>query len=123
MKALQDELENPLNVHRWRKLEATDQETFERILKIQTLQRRLIAKTEEVNIELWRLLHYMKVNRCMYPCGLGPGKREANQREGEIVHGVKEHSRKTAWPRDSAITNHVQRKSEREVCLDEEDAW
>jgi hypothetical protein len=48
VKALQDELENPLNVHRWRKLEATDQETFERILKIQTLQRRLIAKTEEV---------------------------------------------------------------------------
>jgi hypothetical protein len=37
-----------MNVHRWRKLEATDQENFERILKIQTLQRRLIAKTEEV---------------------------------------------------------------------------
>lgn len=37
VKALQDELENPLNVHRWRKLEATDQATFEKILKIQTL--------------------------------------------------------------------------------------
>jgi len=49
VKALNDELENPMNVHRWRKLEATDQENFERILKIQTLQRRLIAKTEEVN--------------------------------------------------------------------------
>ncbi|CAD8044098.1 unnamed protein product [Paramecium primaurelia] len=49
VKALSDELENPMNVHRWRKLEATDQENFERILKIQTLQRRLIAKTEEVN--------------------------------------------------------------------------
>lgn len=48
VKALQDELENPLNVHRWRKLEATDQDMFEKILKIQTLQRRLIAKTEEV---------------------------------------------------------------------------
>ena len=48
MKALNDELENPMNVHRWRKLEATDQDNFERILKIQTLQRRLIAKTEEV---------------------------------------------------------------------------
>jgi hypothetical protein len=34
VQALQDELENPLNVHRWRKLEATDQENFERILKI-----------------------------------------------------------------------------------------
>eukprot|EP01017_Pseudomicrothorax_dubius_P008879 TRINITY_DN12944_c0_g1_i2.p1 TRINITY_DN12944_c0_g1~~TRINITY_DN12944_c0_g1_i2.p1 ORF type:complete len:172 (+),score=62.49 TRINITY_DN12944_c0_g1_i2:223-738(+) len=38
-----------MNVHRWRKLEATDQENYERILKIQTLQRRLIAKTEELN--------------------------------------------------------------------------
>ena len=34
VKALQDELENPMNVHRWRKLEATDQENYERILKI-----------------------------------------------------------------------------------------
>lgn len=39
VKALQDELENPINVHRWRKLEATDQDNYERILKIQTLQR------------------------------------------------------------------------------------
>lgn len=37
-----------MNVHRWRKLEATGQDNFERILKYQTLQRRLIAKTEEV---------------------------------------------------------------------------
>ena len=37
-----------MNVHRWRKLEATDQENYERILKVQTLQRRLIAKNEEV---------------------------------------------------------------------------
>jgi hypothetical protein len=35
-----------MNVHRWRKLEATDQDNYERILKIQTLQRRLISKTE-----------------------------------------------------------------------------
>jgi chromosome segregation ATPase len=49
VRALQDELEIPMNVHRWRKVEATDQENYERILKIQTLQRRLIAKTEEVN--------------------------------------------------------------------------
>ena len=38
-----------MNVHRWRKLEATDQQNYENILKIQTLQRRLISKTEEVN--------------------------------------------------------------------------
>mmetsp|Transcript_40025 Transcript_40025/g.89752 ORF Transcript_40025/g.89752 Transcript_40025/m.89752 type:complete len:912 (+) Transcript_40025:82-2817(+) len=48
VKALSDELENPLNVHRWRKLEGSDPATYEMIQKIQTLQKRLIKKTEEV---------------------------------------------------------------------------
>ncbi len=48
VRGLSDELENPMNVHRWRKLEGTDADTFEMITKIQTLQKRLIAKTEEV---------------------------------------------------------------------------
>ena len=48
-KFLSDELEKPLNVHRWRKLESTDIETYELIQKIQSLQKRLIAKTEEVS--------------------------------------------------------------------------
>ena len=48
-KYLSDELEKPLNVHRWRKLESTDIETYELIQKIQSLQKRLIAKTEEVS--------------------------------------------------------------------------
>jgi hypothetical protein len=47
-KYLEDELEKPFNVHRWRKLECTDPETYEMIQKIQSLQKRLIAKTEEV---------------------------------------------------------------------------
>jgi hypothetical protein len=42
------ELENPMNVHRWRRLEGSDPATYEMVQKIQTLQRRLIAKTEEV---------------------------------------------------------------------------
>lgn len=37
-----------MNVHRWRKLEASDPSTFELIQKIHTLQKRLISKTEEV---------------------------------------------------------------------------
>ena len=49
VKGLQEELKNPMNVHRYRKLEGTDPETYEMIMKIQTLQRRLIAKTEEVS--------------------------------------------------------------------------
>ncbi len=48
VKALSEELENPLNVHRWRKLEGSDPGTYEMIQKIQTLQKRLITKTEEV---------------------------------------------------------------------------
>ena len=49
VKFLSDELQKPLNVHRWRKLESTDVETYELIQKIQSLQKRLIAKTEEVS--------------------------------------------------------------------------
>jgi hypothetical protein len=37
-----------MNIHRWRKLSGSDPSTFELITKIQTLQKRLIAKTEEV---------------------------------------------------------------------------
>lgn len=48
VKALSDELENPLNIHRWRKLEGTDPEAYEMLQKIQILQRRLLLKSEEV---------------------------------------------------------------------------
>jgi len=48
VKALSEELENPMNVHRWRKLEGTDPDTYEMIQKIHTLQRKLITKTEQV---------------------------------------------------------------------------
>ena len=37
-----------MNVHRWRKLEATDTAIYELMTKIQSVQKRLIAKTEEV---------------------------------------------------------------------------
>eukprot|EP01138_Halocafeteria_seosinensis_P015021 gb/GECG01015333.1/.p1 GENE.gb/GECG01015333.1/~~gb/GECG01015333.1/.p1 ORF type:complete len:253 (+),score=49.36 gb/GECG01015333.1/:1-759(+) len=47
VKALSEELENPMNVHRWRKLEGSDPATYELIQKVQTLQKRLISKTEE----------------------------------------------------------------------------
>ncbi|KAL9644851.1 hypothetical protein ABK040_005331 [Willaertia magna] len=48
VKALSEELQNPMNVHRWRKLEGSDPTQFELVLKTQTLQKRLIEKTEEV---------------------------------------------------------------------------
>lgn len=48
MTALSQEMEQPLNVHRWRRLEGSDPATFELLQKVQTLQRRLIRKTEQV---------------------------------------------------------------------------
>lgn len=55
VRALSDELENPMNVHRWRKLEGSDPTTFEMIQKIHALQKRLISKTEEVGNEKAKL--------------------------------------------------------------------
>ncbi len=43
-RALEQELETPMNVHRWRKLEASDPDAFEMVQKVQSLQKRLIAK-------------------------------------------------------------------------------
>lgn len=37
-----------MNIHRWRKLAGSDPSTYELIHKIQTLQKRLITKTQEV---------------------------------------------------------------------------
>ena len=48
IKALSEELDRPLNVHRWRMLESSDPQRFEMIKKIQGLQKRIIQKTEEV---------------------------------------------------------------------------
>eukprot|EP00708_Paratrimastix_pyriformis_P002113 GAFH01000852.1.p1 GENE.GAFH01000852.1~~GAFH01000852.1.p1 ORF type:complete len:847 (-),score=445.13 GAFH01000852.1:38-2329(-) len=48
VRAMSEELESPMNVHRWKLLEGSDPETFELLMKIQTLQKRLISKTEEV---------------------------------------------------------------------------
>ena len=48
VRALQSEIESPMNVHRWRKLEGSDPSTYELIQKIQSLQKRLIAKKEEI---------------------------------------------------------------------------
>ncbi|KAM3144477.1 hypothetical protein pb186bvf_003346 [Paramecium bursaria] len=46
--ALSEELENPNNAHRCRKLQGSDPDVYEMKQKIKTLQRRLIFKTEQV---------------------------------------------------------------------------
>ncbi|XP_055336497.1 cilia- and flagella-associated protein 58-like [Paramacrobiotus metropolitanus] len=54
-KTLEEELRIPANAHRWRALQGNDPSTYELILKIQTYQRRLIKKTDEV-IQIERML-------------------------------------------------------------------
>ncbi|XP_074103609.1 cilia- and flagella-associated protein 58 [Cotesia typhae] len=46
--ALEEELQNPLNIHRWRKLEGSDPTTMELLKKIQILQKRLLKMNQLV---------------------------------------------------------------------------
>ena len=48
VKALSEELENPMNIHRCRDLGGSDPDSYEMEEKIKTLQKRLIFKTEQV---------------------------------------------------------------------------
>eukprot|EP01060_Flectonema_neradi_P001118 TRINITY_DN10670_c0_g1_i1.p1 TRINITY_DN10670_c0_g1~~TRINITY_DN10670_c0_g1_i1.p1 ORF type:complete len:774 (+),score=182.79 TRINITY_DN10670_c0_g1_i1:475-2796(+) len=49
VKALTDELQNPLNVHRWHKMEGSEPQTYEARTRTHKLQKQLIVKTEEVH--------------------------------------------------------------------------
>ncbi|XP_045475100.1 cilia- and flagella-associated protein 58-like [Harmonia axyridis] len=46
-RALEEEVQNPLNVHRWRKLEGSDPEVMDLLQKIQLLQKRLLHQSSE----------------------------------------------------------------------------
>jgi len=48
VRALAEELETQMNVHRWRKLEGSDPSTYGMIQRSHALQKQLIRKTEEV---------------------------------------------------------------------------
>lgn len=47
-RALHDELDLPINIHRWRILESSDPNRYELICRIQDLQKQLIAKSDAV---------------------------------------------------------------------------
>lgn len=70
VRALSEELENPANPHRWRRLEGADPSAYEMVHKIQSLQKRLIAKTEEVRTAPARML----------PCALDRRRGHAGAR-------------------------------------------
>jgi hypothetical protein len=48
VKALEDELRKPINIHRWRRLMDTNTDTYGMIKKVRGLQKDIIAKTEAV---------------------------------------------------------------------------
>lgn len=48
IRALNDELTKPMNVHRWRVLESSDPKRFEMISTVQDLQKALVIKTETI---------------------------------------------------------------------------
>ncbi|CXI65148.1 conserved Plasmodium protein, unknown function [Plasmodium berghei] len=47
VKSLSEELEKPINIHRWRNLEGSDPTAFDLIHKLKNVQKKLIEKTEE----------------------------------------------------------------------------
>eukprot|EP01034_Spumella_vulgaris_P022335 gene22333-28455_t len=47
-RSLADELETPMNVHRWRKLESSEPKLYEKITQIQLLQRQLVSMSDKV---------------------------------------------------------------------------
>lgn len=49
-RSLQDELQQPLNIHRWRLLECSDPSKFEKITRLQELQKILIEKSDEISV-------------------------------------------------------------------------
>ncbi|KNC96800.1 uncharacterized protein SPPG_08003 [Spizellomyces punctatus DAOM BR117] len=56
IKALEEQLKHPINVHRWRKLEGRNPKAFDMIQLLHTLQRKLIAKSKE-EAEKEQLIH------------------------------------------------------------------
>jgi chromosome segregation ATPase len=47
-RALMDELETPMNVHRWRILESSDPKRFDKITQINSLQKQLVSMSDKV---------------------------------------------------------------------------
>lgn len=48
IRALNDELTKPMNVHRWRVLESSDPKRFEMISTVQDLQKSLVTKSDNI---------------------------------------------------------------------------
>lgn len=90
IKALEEELKNPINVHRWRKLEGSNPQAFEMLQMLHSLQKKLISKTKEEKekqeaIEIKEKL-YLHL-KAMLAKQVGP---EATEQCNDFVKALKE---------------------------------
>ena len=96
-KALEEELENPMNIHRWRKLEGSDPSTYEMIQKIQTLQVlrgcKLLEKTSMSVFysRIFTVFLFLETSHLQNRGGRRKGVTDS--RKGEVVCRTQTHSR------------------------------
>lgn len=80
VKALADELNQPVNVHRWRQLQDTDSSTYEMVRRVQRLQKAIIRKGDEIaakdQLIQEREQLYVELRRVL---GRQPGSETAEQ--------------------------------------------
>ena len=48
---LHEELKCPTSVHIWRKLESTDKKSYDLIIKLQTLQKWILSKNDQIKLK------------------------------------------------------------------------
>ena len=122
VKSLQTELENPLNIHRWRKLEGKDPSTLELIQKIHSLQKRLIARNEDiVNKQLSLQEKEKQVNELRANLSRTPGPEvidEARSLRTEMQKKVKIIQSLTA-ERNMYMTENAQVRQRMDVMAEE----
>ncbi|XP_044013199.1 cilia- and flagella-associated protein 58-like [Aphidius gifuensis] len=58
--ALEEEIQNPMNIHRWRKLEGSDPSSLELIKKLQCFQKRIIKMNNELTFKDEKIKHSEK---------------------------------------------------------------
>ncbi|XP_021922803.1 cilia- and flagella-associated protein 58-like isoform X3 [Zootermopsis nevadensis] len=92
--ALEEELQSPLNIHHWRKLEGSDPSTYKLIQKSQLLQKRLLVQTQTAIKQEAQLQEseHLYLNLCeVLACQSGP---RVAIRLQETQHILKDRERK-----------------------------
>lgn len=80
--ALEEELQKPMNIHRWRKLEGSDPTALELLQKIQLLQKRLLKQTSEA---VERERHLKEVERLYLTLRQVVAKQPGAEVQNELI--------------------------------------